>query len=192
MIPSTSKAGSTSSSAGSGSYTGSTSPGLLANPIYSVSIVITFMLIISGLGSLFCSFFCNRITKSHPSKTILVVTLLIACCILFYIFFLSSVLNAFLGLPFIAKAIIAVVLIAPVAFLMGMPFPTGLSLLSANQKKLLPWAWGMNGALSVTGSVLAHVITIHFSFTILLFSALVVYLLAGILFRVNVLKEKSA
>ncbi|MBN2440841.1 MAG: hypothetical protein JXJ04_05830 [Spirochaetales bacterium] len=159
----------------------------LANPIFSVSIVITFMLILSGLGSLFCKGFI----KSDPTKTILIVTILIGCCILFYIFFLTPILNSFLGLPFIIKSVIAVLLITPIAFLMGMPFPTGLSELSTHQKSLLPWAWGMNGALSVTGSVLAHVITIHFSFTILLCAALVLYVVAGILFKVNRLKEKS-
>lgn len=170
----------------------------LANPIYSISIVITFMLIISGAGSLFCSWFIKkwfiekRIIKLHPSGIIRIVAILIACCILLYIFFLSPLLNLFLGLPFFLKAIIAVFITAPAAFLMGMPFPTGLSELSKHQKNLLPWAWGMNGALSVTGSVLAHVITIHFSFTILLVFALLLYLLAGILFKVNILKEKNA
>jgi hypothetical protein len=72
--------------------------------------------------------------------------------------------------------VIAVVLIAPAAFFMGMTFPTGLDALGGKVGGLLPWAWGMNGALSVTGAVVARLLSVSFGF---------VHVLVGIIYPAN-------
>ena len=76
-------------------------------------------------------------------------------------------------------------LIAPFGFFLGIPFPTGLAVLSANRKSILPWAWGMNGALSVTGSVLTRIISTSAGFSAVLMSVAVVYVAAALLFTAN-------
>ena len=43
-------------------------------------------------------------------------------------------------------------LIAPAAFLMGMPFPSGLARLEKLHKPAVRWAWSLNAAASVLGS----------------------------------------
>jgi hypothetical protein len=43
--------------------------------------------------------------------------------------------------------------IAPVGFFMGMPFPTGLGLLEHVAASAVRWAWALNAASSVLGSV---------------------------------------
>ncbi|HYL93073.1 MAG TPA: hypothetical protein VEW69_07930, partial [Alphaproteobacteria bacterium] len=62
----------------------------------------------------------------------------------------------------------------PLGFLMGMPFPTGLRLVET-----VEWAWALNAAASVLGSVGAMVIAIHFGLAVTLTCAALAYLLAA-------------
>ncbi|HOV13739.1 MAG TPA: SAM-dependent methyltransferase, partial [Spirochaetota bacterium] len=103
----------------------------------------------------------------------------IAISILGYIFLLSPILNNTISLPVFAKSIISVLCIAPAAYFLGMPFPNGLRVLSIKNQSLVPWAWGMNGALSVTGTVLTRLLSISFGFTFVLVFAIVIYVIAG-------------
>jgi hypothetical protein len=76
------------------------------------------------------------------------------------------------------KLILSAVVLAPLGFLMGMPFPTGLRLVQT-----VEWAWALNAAASVLGSVMAMVIAIHFGLTITLLCAAVAYVLAALCSR---------
>ena len=53
------------------------------------------------------------------------------------------------------KVMVSTVLIAPLAFLMGMPFPLGLKRVARHSAGLIPWAWGINGCASVLSAILA-------------------------------------
>ncbi len=88
------------------------------------------------------------------------------------------------------RALIAVVVVAPAAFSMGMPFPTGLSSLEKSHERLIPWALGMNGALSVTGSVTAKLVSIAWGFPAVLALAIVLYLVVGLVFPANLAAER--
>ena len=59
------------------------------------------------------------------------------------------------GLGAIPRAVLAVALIAPLAFAMGLPFPLVLARLRTAAPVLVPWAWGVNGCASVMAAVLA-------------------------------------
>ena len=70
---------------------------------------------------------------------------------------------------------------------MGMPFPNGLRALSAHAEAsadprsnhgAVEWAWAMNAASSVLGSVLAMVIAIQFGLNITLACGAAAYVLA--------------
>jgi len=63
---------------------------------------------------------------------------------------------------------VSAALIAPLAFVMGMPFPTGLRQLGERAPAMVPWAWGMNGVFSVLGSVVVILISMLSSFTVAL------------------------
>lgn len=73
---------------------------------------------------------------------------------------LSPVIQAAVHLPRGARIALTVVLVAPLATLMGMPMPLGIRRLERSQPQILPWAWGVNGAASVLGSALALVIAL--------------------------------
>lgn len=159
----------------------------LADPIFSVSIVITSMLIISGLGSLFSGRF-----GAKTIRALRIAGIGTALVILGYVFLLPGLLDLFLGMPLPVRMLIAVLTIAPAAFPMGMFFPSGLSALSKEKPNLVPWAWGVNGALSVTGSLLPKLISIHWGFSTVLVLAAVLYLGAGLLYPANLNREPSA
>ena len=152
----------------------------LADPVYANSIVITVLLISSGLGSLAAG-------KVKTGGRVLVAAAVagIVAFVFFYQFGLSPILKAGLGLSLPLKALLAAGLIAPFGFFLGVPFPTGLAVLSANRKSILPWAWGMNGALSVTGSVLTRIISTSAGFSAVLMGVAVVYAGAALLFGAN-------
>ena len=86
--------------------------------------------------------------------------------------------TAALGLA--AKLTLAVALIAPAALLMGAPFPTALRQLSRTRPDLLPWAWGINGYLSVLATPLATLIALEAGFSRVMLLAALSYALAAL------------
>lgn len=153
---------------------------LLSDPIYSVSIVITTMLVISGVGSLVG----GKLQWSRHS-VVRVAVLGIVASLLFYVFGLPKIMTGLLATPMLVRIIVSMLIIAPGAFFLGVPFPSGLAALTKSKERLIPWAWGMNGALSVTGSVLATILTISFGFHVVLIVAMAVYVIAGVIFPAN-------
>lgn len=156
----------------------------LGNPIYSTSLVITSMLILSGLGSLYSSRF-----KENINRSIRRASWAVAGSMLFYIALMPFILRGLLGLPFLLKMLLTILFVAPSAFFMGMFFPNGLNQVSQNRPGLLPWAWGVNGALSVTGSVLCNMISLTAGFRWVLGIVLAFYLLAGWVFPATARKS---
>lgn len=153
----------------------------LGHPIYAVALTLTGFLAFAGLGSAVAPGFARRFKRLTP---IGVVVLGIAAIAISYIAVLPLVFSALAMLPDAAKAVAALVLIAPLAFLMGMPFPLGLAQVSDSLPELVPWAWGVNGCFSVISAVLAVILAIHIGFSGVVSAAAVFYLLAGVLFRI--------
>lgn len=128
------------------------------NPVTAASAVLSGMLISSGIGSLVSSGFKKN------SRNISVILSLIILFILFYAFILTPTLRASINLPFVLKILFSILLIFPVAFFMGMPFPIGLKYLDGHNNTLIPWAWGINGCFSVISTVLATIIAVEAGF----------------------------
>jgi spermidine synthase len=144
----------------------------LGHPTWSLAIVIGGMLLASGLGALWSGRRdAARLTLRAPiSVTIAAVALALL---------LPIATDAWLGFPHLARCALALVLIGPAAFLMGMPMPSGLRLLAARNTELVPWAWGVNGVASVAGSILAIVLAMEFGFTAVLLIAAGLYACAA-------------
>ena len=153
---------------------------LLNNPIHSVSIVITSMLTISGLGNL-----ASKFLKMSRKTIVRVACAGILVTVVFYIVGLVPLLNSFRSSTMAMRVLISILVIAPGAFFLGIPFPNGLNTLTEHKPRLLPWAWGMNGALSVTGTALAWILSVGFGFPFLLIAIAVIYVIVGIIFPVN-------
>jgi hypothetical protein len=92
------------------------------------------------------------------------------------------------GLPFLYRLLISALLLVPLGSVMGMPFPTGLRALSAPlgagtspRDSAIEWAWAMNAAASVLGSVLAMILAIQFGLNITLACGAIAYASAWLL-----------
>src|SRR5208337_4981469 len=94
--------------------------------------------------------------------------------------------------PLVLRAVISPLLIAPLGFFLGIPFPSGLALLSRSREGIVPWAWAVNGALSVSGAVLTRILSTSMGFTTVLAVMAALYIAVGLLFPVNGLSWKPA
>jgi hypothetical protein len=158
----------------------------LGHPTYALTVVIFLLMLSSGAGSLFSRRWLPR-TEMAWMPLALVIIALVAD-----VFFLPHVLSSRVGLSFGYRLLVSGMLLAPLGFVMGMPFPTGLRAMAAGPVLEVPsgataadnaveWAWAMNAAASVLGSVLAMVIAIQFGLTVTLACGVAAYLLALLL-----------
>jgi hypothetical protein len=145
----------------------------LGQPVYSAAAVITAMLICSGIGSFISSRF------NAEKRTLRRATGIVAVIILLYTALLPFVIEWTIGMPLVIKGLISFIIIAPPAFFMGFPFPLGLRYLSSRNEGHIPWAWGINGCLSVVSTVLATIIAVEFGFLVVMVCAAAVYGMAA-------------
>ncbi|MGJ0486464.1 MAG: SAM-dependent methyltransferase [Methylomicrobium sp.] len=146
----------------------------LYHPVYSVSVVLCSFLIAASFGSAASGWLGNkRYGQFVPIAGIAVLAL-------FYILFFKNLTGVFLDQPVAAKFAVAVLLILPLGFMMGMPFPLGLQRVSLLTPGLIPWAWGINGFASVISANLATLIAIHYGFNAVILIAVGLYLIAAL------------
>ncbi len=69
--------------------------------------------------------------------------------------------------------------ITTIGLAMGLMLPLGVRLLDAVDAKVIPWAWGINGGMSVIGTVGATVIAINAGFGVTFYVGAALYLGAG-------------
>jgi spermidine synthase len=157
----------------------------LGHPTYALTVVVFLLLLSSGAGSLASRKWFVRTGRAWLPLAFITSVLLL------YVFILPRLLNALVGLPFAAKLLSSAILLVPLGFAMGMPFPTGLRALasipvpefpraekSECQENSVEWAWAMNAGSSVLGSVLAMVIAIQFGLNATLACGAGAYLMA--------------
>jgi len=144
----------------------------LSHPLYAVAVVLSAFLVCAGLGSAASG-------KWGSKFPIYPVVAGIAVLAMLYLFLLPPIFQQLIGLPDAAKIGISAALIAPLAFLMGMPFPLGLSQVAKTMPSGVAWAWGINGCASVMGAVLATILAIHTGFVFVVVLAILLYFLAA-------------
>ena len=141
---------------------------LLGHPIFTLSILLFTLLAAGGLGSRSSGHF-------RPGPVCLGVAALAAV----YALALPRVVPALLPLPLGARIAVAVLLVAPLGFLMGMPFPRGLSETGRGPFPLPPFYWGLNGIFSVVGSMATMVTAVMLGFTWAMLGGAAFYLVAA-------------
>jgi hypothetical protein len=129
---------------------------LLGHPTYALVVIVFSMLVASGLGS----YFSRRLLADDDTR---LARLLCAIAVLVAaLAFGARPLNEVAATwPLWSKMLITVLAIAPAAFLMGMPFPTGLRRLEHRHPPSVRWAWSLNAAASVLGSAGAIFLAIY-------------------------------
>ena len=146
----------------------------LGHPVYSLAVVLFSVLAFSGVGS----FLSGRIEDERLTKVLPKLLVGLVVLVGIYILVIPPIFYGLVGLPHPARIAIAVVLLAPLAMVMGMPMPIGIRILAREASEIIPWAWGVNGATSVMGSVAALSIAIVTGFNQALLIGAALYLIA--------------
>ncbi|MGC9522419.1 MAG: hypothetical protein ACP5HG_11135 [Anaerolineae bacterium] len=129
----------------------------LGHPAYAVTAVLFALLFWSGVGSALVA----RLHLRHRLGHVLIALVVLVAI---YALVLPTIFGALLGLSWGIRVVVTILLLAPGGFLMGIPFPTGLAHLSARTPAWVPWAWAVNGALSVVASVLSALVALSAGF----------------------------
>lgn len=154
----------------------------LSHPVYSVAVVLAGFLVFAGIGSVCARGLANRIAQMgySPVRVVVAAIILLTLC---WIVLLPWLFQQLLGLSDGPRIVAALVLIAPLAFFMGMPFPLGIRWAASEAPGFIPWAWGINGFASVISAALATLLALEFGFTAVLSLALLLYAVASVLFK---------
>jgi len=139
----------------------------LDQPTYAFAVVLFTIFVFSGLGSLLSA----RLNRVLPQ-------VILALCVLAFLYpvFLPHLFEALLGQSLFIRLLVTMVTLAPLSFLMGVPFPSGIRILAKLSPDSVPWAWGINGCASVVGSVLSLMIALAVGFSWVLVAAGIIYL----------------
>lgn len=135
---------------------------------YSIATVLLTLLVASGIGSKYAERFSNRTVFG------LIVAILLVLIVLFDLFTRSLA-----GLPIFWRSAVTAVLIFPLGFFMGMPFPKG----GLRVKELIDWGFAVNGIASVLGSTAVLFVVFAWGFNAALLMAASLYALAFLLIR---------
>lgn len=144
----------------------------LGFPTYALSVVLFSLLLFTGFGA----YLSTRLP--HGRTTLVAALAAVVGLIVVSAFALQPLLRSMIGLPFAARVLVSILVIAPLATLLGIPMPMGLDRLRALCADGVPWAWGVNGIASVLASVLGVAIAIFYGFKIATLVAAAFYALA--------------
>ena len=145
----------------------------LGHPTYSILVVLFTVLLFSGLGSFLSRKIFKKLGISGLFPILLASVLIIGAVNMFF-------LPSFSSWNITTRIIYSFLTMALIGTLLGMPFPTGFSMLPENKQEFAPWLWGVNGAASVVSSVLAVVISIFYGISTTFFTGIIFYALAFI------------
>jgi len=135
----------------------------------SFALVLTAMLICSGIGSLVSPRFATG-----PRRGVAMASVICIVWCLLAVLFLQDFMVATIAWPWAARVGVVVLLVAPISVALGLPFPLGLAQ-TEGAHGMLPWAWALNGAFSVVATPLANLIALEVGFNRVLLSAAVLY-----------------
>ncbi len=142
----------------------------LGHPVYAIAFVLAVLLIAAGAGSMCAPRLVG--SRSRPWWVfigIVGIVLLYAAC-------MPAIFRAALGLGLVSRLALGTLLLFPLGFGLGIPFPAAVASLSRRTSApLLGWAWAANGAASVMGPILAVLLAMEFGFTGVMFLAALIY-----------------
>jgi hypothetical protein len=154
---------------------------LIGHPVFGVAVTLLGFLVFSGFGALASGHLSSPLSRRPhaASQLIWVAVLAIIFLGVVQIGLVTYRFEWLVGFSRPIRILLGLTITGPLAFFMGMPFPTALKQVHARSQPLVPWAWGVNGFASVVGAVLGTFWAISWGFTILVFVALACYFVAA-------------
>jgi spermidine synthase len=151
----------------------------LGQPTYAFSTVLFALLVFSGLGSLVAGAGGGKGEgegEGGRGRGVLLLALAaLVVLLLLYLVALPLVFRVLLGQGLVVRLAVSIIALAPLGFLMGVPFPSGIALVNKIAPDLIPWVWGVNGCASVIASIGAALLAVSFGFSWVLLAAATSY-----------------
>lgn len=143
----------------------------LGGPTKALSIVLSVMLLASGVGSAYAPRIMARLGARRLGVCI-------GVCLLLSLVVIEVLLRPSLGFPLLARSIVLLGPVVPSAVLMGVPMPTGLAWLGERRPSWIAWAWAANSFFTVLGPIVAVMLGMSLGFRAVIFLGAFVYVLA--------------
>ncbi len=144
---------------------------VLGKPVTALAVILFAILLFSGIGSL-----------TSRSWTLSAGLLLLVLAAAIYPFLLQWLAGYALRWAEWARYALTIAILAPLGYLMGIPFARGLAVVEREDAALVPWAWAINGSFSVISSVLAVIVALTWGFAVVLWLGAAAYAVALLLF----------
>jgi hypothetical protein len=142
---------------------------LVGHPIYTLSVLLFTLLAFGGIGASLSS----RWSMWKACAAVAIIGTIEALA-------LPKLVPALLWLPLWGRIVVAIILIAPLGLAMGMPFPRGLKQTGEGSLPAPPFYWGLNGIMSVIGSVTTVFVALMFGFQAAMLMGSACYVLAAL------------
>jgi spermidine synthase len=150
----------------------------LGGPTYSLCITLFSLLLFSGIGSYIAKRWLGEVERRFPMLLLALVLLIVLES-----FALDLGIRWGLGLSMFARILLAIFMIAPIALLLGMPFPAGIHILDQGKSNWIPLAWGANSFMTVFGSLLSVLLSMELGFRNVFLIAALIYACGYLVFR---------
>ena len=151
---------------------------LIGYPLYTYTAVVFTFLFGAGIGSL-----ASEKLQLVEKRRTWVPFLGIALSALFLIFSQQWLFDVFLQFGTVARIMLSIVMIFPLAFFLGMPFPLGVLAVQNKPQGTVAWAWAFNGLFTVAGGIFCAIFAVYFGFAATMFVAMLAYVVAFFAYR---------
>jgi hypothetical protein len=145
---------------------------LLGSPVLANAIVITSLLIASGIGSLVS----DRLAATRRVRLSTLAT--VSAGLLLASLLLKLLTPLARTWPAAASTVLLLAIVLGLGGILGIAFPLGLRAVEATRRDHLPWAWAVNGCVSVATPAGAMLLAMNSGFAALFAAAAVAYLIA--------------
>ena len=150
---------------------------LIGSPLYTYSTIIFTMLLGAGLGSAASEKLRIGVRRRWAVPFVAVIAIGAAILLLY-----PWAAHLALALPLQGRVLVSGLMIFPLGFFLGMPFPLGILAIAHQPRGAIAWAWGMNGLFTVAGGLASVVISLLRGFDFAIGVALGLYAIAMLVF----------
>jgi hypothetical protein len=149
---------------------------LLGHPVYSLTVTLCSLLVGTGLGSLIS----RRVAAGRLKPAALRALAAVVGIAVVSAAALAWLVDVAIQWPLSLRVAGATAVLIPTGMVLGVPLPAGMRLVAATRPAIIPWGWGMNGALSVIGATVAVFLAMNWGFSTVFSIAALVYGVASI------------
>jgi hypothetical protein len=150
---------------------------IIGSPLYTYSTVLFTVLFSAGIGSAASAHLGIEPTRRWAVPFIAILLIGLALVTLY-----PKLAELALALPLAGRILVSGLMMFPLGFFLGMPFPLGILSIARQPRGAIAWAWGMNGLFTVVGGFLSVVVSTLLGFNFAILLALAIYAIAFAVF----------